>query len=819
MQRLDPVPVPPRISADAIQPDLHDCVFLPTNCPSPAEEVRIFVGTEPAEQRAERALLWSILRNRDPRRAYRIIWLRELAGFESAGRETQFEGYGFAVPHLCAGAGRALYCGVDQVFERDPAQLYDAELGDCAWLSAPDASLMLIDCERCAEAWPIERVRGWSHRDLREAQVARRGPLPATWLRPRGGVVRFAALHTQPWRPFPDRFVYQNHPRARIWTDLEREALAAGFEVHSRERPSARFSRQFPRSRPSPDGSADDAAEPLARLLDPSSVDTDLSSEGVAHDVAIRDALARCGGKRVTVYGLGRGAAWRRYLRAPHDNEPRLNARWGADDVDVCEALEAPPQRNADLAICTGTLEQVPTEDLPWVLGEVFASADSCVHLGIRTDGEPALRSRRTARPLQRSERWWIGQVEHAARLHPDVHWQVVFGRGARTRIRHGGRHLGGKPPTVWVLTDDRPGNTSQSVGLAESLGWPYAVKRLHFSASARLHNRLLDASRIGIRTRRSTLLAPPWPDLVIAAGRRSASIAQWIRRRNFGQTRLVHLGRKGGDAANRFDLVVTPTYGRLDPHPRRLVTSAPLHNIREPLLSQAAQHWSELLGGAKRPRIVLLVGGWSGQYRLDVATARALGRRVREFAESVGGSILATTSRRTTEAASTALCAELGAQAHVHRWEPGNQENPYLAFLALADAFVITGDSESMLSEAASRGRPIYIYGLPVRASFAWMRVGRDWVYARAHAQRPDVDGIEPGETQNGLGYLCARLIDLGFVRPTRDLDSLHAGLIAEGAARRFGEPFESNACAPLGNEERVVQRVCKLMGHEALP
>ena len=150
-----------------------------------------------------------------------------------------------------------------------------------------------------------------------------------------------------------------------------------------------------------------------------------------------------------------------------------------------------------------------------------------------------------------------------------------------------------------------------------------------------------------------------------------------------------------------------------------------------------------------------------------------------------------------------------------MHRWSAQDSENPYLGFLALADAFVITGDSESMLSEAASRGRPIFIYPLPVRASFEWMRVGRDWVYARAHAQRPDA--AMPDGTQSGLSYLCSRLIDLGFVRPTRDLNALHEGLIQQGTARRFGEPFDTRRCKPLGNEERVVERVCALMGHEA--
>ncbi len=87
--------------------------------------------------------------------------------------------------------------------------------------------------------------------------------------------------------------------------------------------------------------------------------------------------------------------------------------------------------------------------------------------------------------------------------------------------------------PTVWVLTDDRPGNNSQSIGLAEALGWPYEKKPIQFYRFARflarLPNGLLGISRVGIRAGRHSPLLPPWPDLVIATGRRLAPLARWI--------------------------------------------------------------------------------------------------------------------------------------------------------------------------------------------------------------------------------------------------------------------------------------------------
>ncbi|MEN8176871.1 MAG: ELM1/GtrOC1 family putative glycosyltransferase, partial [Pseudomonadota bacterium] len=39
--------------------------------------------------------------------------------------------------------------------------------------------------------------------------------------------------------------------------------------------------------------------------------------------------------------------------------------------------------------------------------------------------------------------------------------------------------------------------------------------------------------------------------------------------------------------------------------------------------------------------------------------------------------------------------------------------ENPYLAYLALADRLVVTGESMSMLAEAVASGAPLYLFDL----------------------------------------------------------------------------------------------------------
>jgi hypothetical protein len=69
-------------------------------------------------------------------------------------------------------------------------------------------------------------------------------------------------------------------------------------------------------------------------------------------------------------------------------------------------------------------------------------------------------------------------------------------------------------------------------------------------------------------------------------------------------------------------------------------------------------------------------------------------------------------TPSRRTGAAGVALLRERLAGSRTIIWD-GSGENPYFAFLALADAFMVTADSVSMISEAAATGKPVHILDL----------------------------------------------------------------------------------------------------------
>lgn len=89
----------------------------------------------------------------------------------------------------------------------------------------------------------------------------------------------------------------------------------------------------------------------------------------------------------------------------------------------------------------------------------------------------------------------------------------------------------------VLVLADNRAGHANQALGVAEALDAPFAALRLRYNRLARLPNALLGAT--ARHAAADSRPAPPWPDLVIAAGRRTAPVARAVKARSGGRTRL----------------------------------------------------------------------------------------------------------------------------------------------------------------------------------------------------------------------------------------------------------------------------------------
>ena len=263
----------------------------------------------------------------------------------------------------------------------------------------------------------------------------------------------------------------------------------------------------------------------------------------------------------------------------------------------------------------------------------------------------------------------------------------------------------------IWVLIDERPGNRSQALGVAEALNLPYKVKNISYNFLVRLPNTLLGASMIGLDALSRKKLTPPWPQLIIAAGRRSAPVALSIKRKSGGYVRLVHIMRPG-IKSHKFDLIAFPAHDNpLSGDNVMSIIGAP-HGVSESVLTKAREKWMPELEKLPKPRIAVFVGGSTRRRKFTWAMAREFGERISDMAVSSGGSLMISTSSR-TGAEVEALFNSIACPSRIFRWNDG-EENPYLGFLACADAVVVSGDSVSMCSEACAVSVPVQIFAPP---------------------------------------------------------------------------------------------------------
>lgn len=260
--------------------------------------------------------------------------------------------------------------------------------------------------------------------------------------------------------------------------------------------------------------------------------------------------------------------------------------------------------------------------------------------------------------------------------------------------------------PVCWVVSDGRVGIEIQCRGLAELLGFAPVVKRIVVRAPWRWIPPAFWIDPLAALDPAGDRLAPPWPDLLIGTGRMAVGPNMAVRRASGGRTFTVQI-QDPKVALSNFDVVVAPQHDRLA-GPNVVTTRGSLHGITAARLAEAAEAWGPRIARLPHPRVAVLLGGDSRVHRLTAADAERLGRGLAEMARASGAGLMVTPSRRTAPETLAILRRELAGFA-AEIWE-GSGDNPYLGYLALADAFVITGDSVNMICEAAYTGKPIHV-------------------------------------------------------------------------------------------------------------
>jgi mitochondrial fission protein ELM1 len=318
-----------------------------------------------------------------------------------------------------------------------------------------------------------------------------------------------------------------------------------------------------------------------------------------------------------------------------------------------------------------------------------------------------------------------------------------------------------GTRDACWVVTDGRAGMEVQCLGLAEALGFEPRVKRIQVTKPWRWLPPRWVPDPLGAIGPKRDPLAPPWPEVLIASGRQTVAPSMAIRRASGGRTFTVQIQNPVVDPA-AFDVVVAPRHDRLT-GANVIETTGGLNRVTEARLSAAAAKFGPAFAHLPRPLIVVALGGNNRAYRFTRTIARRLGENLAQLCRAEGAGLLVTTSRRSDPGTLVPLRAALkGCAAEI--WD-GEGENPYLGYLGLADAFVVTGDSVNMVCEAATTGKPVYVVELK----------GGSAKFARFHQALRQAGATRP---------FAGRLEHWSY-RPLRDTEAAAAEIRRRLAAR----------------------------------
>lgn len=251
---------------------------------------------------------------------------------------------------------------------------------------------------------------------------------------------------------------------------------------------------------------------------------------------------------------------------------------------------------------------------------------------------------------------------------------------------------------TGWIVTEGMAGTENQCRGVMDALDLTPDIRRIALRQPWRMLCPYLPFEQSWSFV---PALQGPWPDLLITAGRKAIAAARYIKKCN-PKTYTVHL-QDPHYPASFFDLVAVPHHDTLRGDHVVVTDAAPNRMTAQGLANAPRRYTSD------KPMVGVLIGGNSKTHRLSDAVMEKFSRQLADLARDY--KLLVTISRRTGAAQTRQLLVSLqGTDAAI--WD-GTGENPYFSILAQAACFIVTNDSVSMISDAATTGKPVHLVAL----------------------------------------------------------------------------------------------------------
>jgi len=252
------------------------------------------------------------------------------------------------------------------------------------------------------------------------------------------------------------------------------------------------------------------------------------------------------------------------------------------------------------------------------------------------------------------------------------------------------------------LLTEGMHGMISQVEGMAKALNAEYSHKIVRLSFPWNLiPPKFTPASQIVLKDK-IYITENETPDLIISCGRKSVIPSISLKRKN-SKIFTIHIQNPKVSFKN-FDAIVAPEHDNLKGD-NIYSSKGAIHYITEIEINKAKQYLVDKIKSDKT--VSLILGGPNKYYSFDSNQIVNIFNQIKSIFVSDGYKVIIIPSMRTPKKIIDLAIREMSSCGHVVNKV---DKQAYLSAYALANYVIVTCDSTSMISEAATSGKPIFV-------------------------------------------------------------------------------------------------------------
>ena len=252
------------------------------------------------------------------------------------------------------------------------------------------------------------------------------------------------------------------------------------------------------------------------------------------------------------------------------------------------------------------------------------------------------------------------------------------------------------------LLTQGMHGMISQVEGMAKALNAEYSHKIVRLSFPWNLiPPKFTPISKIVLKDK-TYLTENETLDLIISCGRKSVIPSILLKKKN-PKIFTIHIQNPKVSFKN-FDAIIAPEHDSLNGD-NVYSSKGAIHYITEQEINKAKLYLSDKIKSQKL--VSLILGGPNKYYSFDKDQLNKIFNEIRSNFISKGYAVIVIPSMRTPKIIIDLAIKEFGADGYVVN---SVDKQAYLSAFALATNIVVTCDSTSMISEAATSGKPIFV-------------------------------------------------------------------------------------------------------------